>query len=207
LTKMLFRKVWFIAWSCLLIICLIALWDVSEKTCDAHVPILLSRALTTDPWRGLILVFNLLAVGSSFYLNSIVMVSGFLGFLCAFLVSMFQTNAHNALIAVSAACVMYECYPVSDQWKWKLHWWSTLVAGVVCSGWLLYSEYGCDTDYCAECSWWYISEYLFFWSMFLIVWWRIDPNEVLHDKIQFVAVATSEPDDTDKKQKNKSIQF
>ena len=206
---MLFRQVWFIAWAFLLTICLIALWDVSEKTCDAHVPILLSSALTTDPWRGLILVFNLLAVGSSFYLNSIVMVSGFLGFLCAFLVSMFQTNSHNALIVFSAACIMYECYPQSNERSWQLHWWSTLVVGVTCSGWLLYSEYGCDTEYCAECSWWYISEYLFFWSMFLLVWWRIDPKEVLHDKINFVAVATEEPDDTDKKEvvRNKRIEF
>ena len=94
---MLFRRVWLIAWALLLVICLIALWDVSEKTCDKHIPILLSRSLTTDPWRGFILVFNLLAVGSSFYLNSIVMVAGFLGFLCAFLVSMFQTTRSHFL--------------------------------------------------------------------------------------------------------------
>ena len=102
---MLFRRVWLIAWTLLLLLCIIALWDVSEETCQQHIPILLSRALTTDPWRGLILVFNLLAVGSSFYFNSIVIVSGFLGFLCAFLVSMFQTSAHNALIFVSACCI------------------------------------------------------------------------------------------------------
>lgn len=204
---MLFRRVWLIAWALLIVICLIALWDVSQKTCAKHIPILLSRSLTTDPWRGFILVFNLLAVGSSFYLNSIVMVSGFLGFLCAFLVSMFQTNAHNALIVVSAACIMYECYPPVNERAWKIHWWSTLVVGVVCSGWLLYSEYGCDTEYCAECSWWYISEYLFFWSMFFLVWWRIDPKEVLHDKIQFVAVATEELDDKKKVVRNKRIEF
>ncbi len=206
---MLFRRVWLIAWALLIVICLIALWDVSQKTCNTHIPILLSRSLTTDPWRGFILVFNLLAMGSSFYLNSIVMVSGFLGFLCAFLVSMFQTNAHNALIVVSATCIMYECHPPVNELIWNIHWWSTLVVGAVCSGWLLYSEYGCDTEYCAECSWWYISEYLFFWSMFLLVWWRIDPKEVLHDKVQFVAVVTEEPDDADKKKvvRNKRIEF
>ena len=103
---------------------------------------------------------------------------------------------------------MYECYPQSNERSWQLHWWSTLVVGVTCSGWLLYSEYGCDTEYCAECSWLYISEYLFFWSMFLLVWWRIDPKEVLHYKINFVAVATEEPDDTDKKEvvRNKRIE-
>lgn len=204
---MLFRRVWLIAWAFLLTICFIALWDVSEKTCDEHIPILLSRALTTDPWRGWILVFNLLAVGSSFYLNSIVMVSGFLGFLCAFLVSMFQTNAHNALIFVSATCVMYECYPQKNERIWQVHWWSTIVTGAICCVWLLYSEYGCETDYCARCSWWYISEYLFFWSMFLIVWWRIDPKEVLHDEIQFVSTRKTTDNITQKLERNKKIQF
>jgi len=183
---MLFRKLWLYAWCALLILCIAALVDVSVQTCNNHVPILLSRALTTDPWRGWILVFNLLAVGSSFYFNSIVMVTGFLGFLCAFLVSMFQTNAHNALILVSSACIMYECYPVGTENTWYVHWWMTLVTGVVCTLWLIYSEYGCTTVVCSECSWWYISEYLFFWSMFLLVRWRIPNNEQLHDEIPFV---------------------
>tara|TARA_B100000780_G_C21114185_1_gene450580 strand:+ start:953 stop:1594 length:642 start_codon:yes stop_codon:yes gene_type:complete len=185
---MLVRQVWLIAWALLLIISLMALWDVSEKTCHKHIPILLSRALTTDPWRGFILVFNLLAVGSSFYLNSVVMVMGFLGFLCAFLVSLFQTNSHNALIVFSTACVMYECFPKGGNLLWKIHWWSTLFLGHICSVWLLYADYICETVYCAECSWWYISEYLFFWSMFLNVWWRINPSEVLHDEIKFVQI-------------------
>ena len=183
---MLFRTVWLYAWFALLVLCVVALFDVSEQTCQGHVPILLSRALTTDPWRGWILAFNLLAVGSSFYLNSIVMVTGFLGFLCAFLVSMFQTNAHNALILVSAACIMYETYPTKAHNWWRFHWWATLVDGVVCSVWLLFSEYGCTTDECSECSWWYISEYLFFWSMFLLVFWVIPRTEQLHDNIHFV---------------------
>lgn len=213
---MLFRQVWIGAWVLLVLICLVALWDVSEKTCQKHVPILLSRALTTDPWRGVIIVFNLLAVGSSFYLNSIVMLAGFLGFLCAFLVSMFQTNAHNALIIISTMCIMYECYPQYNERTWKIHWWSTSLVGVICSGWLLYSNFGCDTDYCAECSWWYISEYLFFWSMFLLVWWRIDPNEILHDQIQFVSnqiqfvsAATTDAVGGDKKKatRNTRIEF
>lgn len=190
---MLFRRVWLIAWTLLLLLCIIALWDVSEETCQQHIPILLSRALTTDPWRGLILVFNLLAVGSSFYLNSIVIVSGFLGFLCAFLVSMFQTSAHNALIFVSACCIMYECSPSTTNIWWRVHWWCTVAFGVVCVGWFAYSEYGCTTYYCAQCSWWYVSEYICFWLMFLLVWWRIPEKEVLHDNIQFVQLPTDEP--------------
>ena len=126
---MLFRTVWLYAWFALLVLCVVALFDVSEQTCQGHVPILLSRALTTDPWRGWILAFNLLAVGSSFYLNSIVMVTAFLGFLCAFLVSMFQTNAHNALILVSSACIMYETYPAKAHNWWRIHWWATLTDG------------------------------------------------------------------------------
>lgn len=181
-----FRTAWLSAWMALLVICIIALVDVSGKTCDQHVPILLSRALTTDPWRGVILAFNLLAVGSSFELNSALMFTGFLGFLCAFLVSMFQTNAHNALIFVSAFCIMYECYPTTSDNVWSAHWWSTVLFGVACSAWLMYSEYVCTTDMCAECSWWYITEYLFFWSMFLLLLWKIPKDKELRDDLDFI---------------------
>ena len=182
---MLFRRVWLYAWCLLVVLSVLALWDVSESTCGEHIPILLSRALTTDPWRGWIVVFNLLAVGNSFYFNSVIMVCGFLGFLCAFLVSMFQTNAHNALILLSSTCIMYECYTRTANTWWAVHWWSTLVMGVACTVWLLFSEYGCATQQCSRCSWWYVTEYLFFWSMFLLVLWRIPADEQLRDHIEF----------------------
>lgn len=207
---MLFRKAWEIGWCVLVFLSIFALWDVSERTCDNHIPILLSRALTTDPWRGFILAFNLIVLSSSFYLNSLFMSMGFLGFLCAFLVSMFETNAHEILIIISAGIVMYECYPMKNKYWfgfkgisafknreslwWRSHWWFTFICGVVFSTSLLYLNYGCRDEICAKCSWWYISEYLFFWSMFSLVWWRIPKNELIEDEILFVtSVPTSLP--------------
>ena len=68
---MLFRTLWLVGLVVLVILSLVALWDVSYQTCSEQIPILLSRALTTDPYRGLMLAFCLIAVASSLYLNSI----------------------------------------------------------------------------------------------------------------------------------------
>ena len=109
--EMLFRQLWLFGLVFLVILSLIALWNVSYQTCGEQIPILLSRALTTDPYRGLTLAFSLITFASSLYLNSILLFAGFFGFFSAFLVSMFQTDAHNALIVVSGIFVLYECYP------------------------------------------------------------------------------------------------
>lgn len=208
---MLYRHVWFIGLGLLIVLSLVALWEVSYDTCGKQTPILLSRALTTDPYRGLTLAFCLVAVASSLYLNSLLLIAGFFGFLSAFLVSMFQTNAHNALILVSAIFVMYECYPKEGNIEWKAHWWLTMAAGIICAGWLVYSVYGCDpVDYhcrlyfaetqvgddctlpppesvqCSRCSWWYISEYVFFWSMYSLVYWIIPDKLVWRDKVHLL---------------------
>jgi len=212
--KMLYRHVWLIGLSLLIILSLIALWEVSYDTCGEQIPILLSRALTSDPYRGLTLAFCLVAVASSLYLDSILLIAGFFGFFSAFLVSMFQTNAHNALILVSAGFIMYECYP-QDSPLWKLQWWATTATGLICAGWLVYSVYGCDpVDYdcrlyyadtkvgdncsapppesvqCSRCSWWYISEYVFFWSMYGLVYWIIPKELVWRDKVHLVENAS-----------------
>lgn len=195
---MLYRSFWLYGLVVLVFLSLIALWDVSNQTCGEQIPILLSRALTTDPYRGLTLAFCLIAVASSLYLDSILIVAGFFGFFSAFLVSMFQTNAHNALILVSAAFIMFECFPEKNNRIWFWQWWGTALAGVICLGWLIYSIYGCDpVDYdetgplpdsvrCARCSWWYISEYVFFWSMYGLVYWRIPPTLVWRDHVSIV---------------------
>jgi hypothetical protein len=196
--EMLYRSFWLCGLFVLIALSLIALCDVSFQACGEQIPILLSRALTTDPYRGFTLAFCLIAVASSLYLNSILVVAGFIGFFSAFLVSMFQTNAHNALILVSAMFIMYECYPQKNMLLWKAQWWLTVVAGIVCLGWLVYSIYGCDPeDYdevgplpesvrCARCSFWYISEYLFFWSMYGLVYWRIPADLVWRDQVSLV---------------------
>ena len=195
---MLYRTFWLIGLGVLVLLSLVALWEVSYDTCGEQIPILLSRALTTDPYRGLTLAFCLVTVASSLYLNSILIFAGFFGFFAAFLVSMFQTNAHNALILVSALFVMYECYPTPSNRAWSLQWWSTVVVGIICSGWLVYSVYGCNPDdydesgplpesvRCARCSWWYITEYLFFWSMYGLVYWRVPADLVWRDKVSIV---------------------
>ena len=179
---MLFRKLWLYAWVLLVVLSIMALWDVSETTCSERTPILLSRALTTDPWRGIVLVFCLIAVVGSFSLNSRIMVVGFVGFFSAFLVSMFQTNAHNALIAISSIAIMYECFPQKDL-KWKIHWWSTTCFGLFFLTWRIHSDLNCDTPKCGNCSYFYILEYLFFWSMFLLVYWRIPIKKEITDTI------------------------
>lgn len=192
---MLFREGWRIAWYILVFGSIFALISVSKDTCGYHIPILLSRALTTDPYRGVTLVFCLFSSVSSIYLNSLLLSIGFLGFLCAFLVSMFETAAsHDALILVSAVLVMYECQPDKNIW-WKIHWWGTVISGLICTGWFMYIYYGCDPEpyesgplpesvRCARCSWWFISEYVCFWSMFMLVYWKIDPVLVWHDVIR-----------------------
>lgn len=202
--NMLYRSFWLCGLAVLILLSLVALWDISYQTCGAQIPILLSRALTTDPYRGLTLAFCLVAVASSLYLNSILIVAGFFGFFSAFLVSMFQTNAHNALILVSALFIMYECYPDKSNRVWTIQWWGTVLVGAVCLGWLVYSVYGCDpVDYddisplpdsvrCARCSWWYITEYVFFWSMYSLVYWRIPSTLVWKDQVQIIEKGTVE---------------
>ena len=197
--EMLFRQLWLFGLVFLVILSLIALWNVSYQTCGEQIPILLSRALTTDPYRGLTLAFSLITFASSLYLNSILLFAGFFGFFSAFLVSMFQTDAHNALIVVSGIFVLYECYPnTNSRYAWHLHWWISCVFGVVCAGWILYSVYGCnpvnydgqsplpDSVRCARCSYWYITEYVFFWSMYGLVYWRIPAGLVWRDRVPII---------------------
>lgn len=187
---MLFRKLWLYGWILLVVLSIMALWDVSETTCGERTPILLSRALTTDPWRGFLLAFCLVAVAGSFSLNSRIMIVGFVGFFSAFLVSMFQTNAHNALIAISSVAIMYECFP-RHSLTWKIHWWVTAFVGLSFVSWLLYSDLHCSQPECGNCSYYYILEYLFFWSMFLLVYWRIPYKKQIADEIASQNIETN----------------
>lgn len=198
-----FRKGWFFAWIILIVGSLTALINVSYETCGEHIPILLSRALTTDPYRGATLVFCLFAAFSSIYLNSILMSVGFFGFFSAFLVSMFQTAAsHDALILMSSILILWECWPENKLW-WKIHWWFTIISGAICTTWFVYIIYGCEpvewqgeipmpgSVRCARCSWWFLSEYICFWSMFMLVFWKIDPALTWHDQFGQVEVSSS----------------
>ena len=191
-----FRKGWLVGWFILIVGSIVACIDVSKQTCGEHIPILLSRSLTTDPYRGATLVFCLFASVSSIFLNSVLMTVGFFGFFSAFLISMFQTAAsHDALIFISSILVLWECKPPKDNFLWKMHWRLTVFTGIVFMGWFLYAIYGCqpvewdDTGVmpesvrCSRCSWWFISEYIAFWSMFLLVYWKIGAKMLWRDQI------------------------
>ena len=179
---------------------------MSKSTCGYYTPILLSRALTTDPYRGATLGFCLMAAVSSIYFHSLLMTISFFGFFSAFLVSMFETAAsHDTLILLSAVIIMYECRPI-DSVLWNVHWWGTVVAGSITIGWFIYIIVGCrPVSYtsgplppsveCARCSWWFVSEYICFWSMFMLVYWKIDPKLEWHDIIVQPAKPPAKPPD------------
>lgn len=190
---MLYRTFWLLGLTALILFNLVALWEVSYETCGDHTPILLSRALTTDPYRGITLAFCLLTVASSLYFNSILVFAGFLGFFSAFLVSMFQTNAHSALIVVSSLFILYETWPSRTNVSRNIiyvHWCLTALAALVCVGWMTYKSYHCDDgDRCSKCSWWYISEYVFFWSLYGLVYWRIPASQVWRDQVEITPSA------------------
>ena len=217
----LLRTAWVIGWVILVIGSIVAATEVSFQTCGQYIPILLSRALTTDPYRGATLVFCLFASISSIYLNSIILTTAFFGFLGAFQISMFLTpSSHDALILFSSVLVMYECLPPKNNILWRIHWIFTFLVGLVCVGWFLYMIFGCNAPdkydgglplpeavKCERCSWWFVSEYVTFWSMFMLVYWKIDPRQVWHDKIidyqqEFKSNTTENP-----AEKNKMILF
>lgn len=191
---MLLQNAWTIGWCTLVVFNIVAVINVSLTTCGYVYPILLSRALTTDPYRGITLGYSLLAIALSFRLNSSVLSTAFLGFFSAFLVSMFETSAHNALIFVSSGLILWDCQPINNH-LWKVHWWTTVVLLVVCVRWLAYAHFvysGLDS----KCSKWYISEYLLFWSMNLLVLWKIPATTEMRDKvIELTAIQQSNTKD------------
>ena len=195
---MLLHNAWLLGCLTLVIINSVAVYDVSLTTCGYRYPILLSRALTTDPYRGYTLGYCLLAIAASYGMNSSVLSTAFLGFYSAFLVSMFETSAHNTLILVSSGLILWECYPYSSYTDssffrrcqrsifihplWAVHWWVTILLLLVCIVWLVYADW-VYTGLDSKCSIWYVSEYLLFWSMYLLVYWKIPKDTQLRDKI------------------------
>lgn len=202
------QKLWLCALGLLFVLCTTALIVVSKPTCDEYIPILLSRSLTTDPFRGLILIFCLGGVGLSFFFNSTILFMAILGFLSAFLVSMFDTNAHDFLILLSSFLVLWECKIWWGKWltsnrNWIATYIFCVLSGITCIVWMTYSIVGCQPDreytcqqpfannskcatppesiICERCSWFYISEYLFFYTLFLLVYWKIPPERTFQD--------------------------
>ena len=193
----------------LLLIGAISVYDVSYETCGYRYPILLSRAMTTDPYRGMILSYCLLAICTSFSLQKSFLLGGFLGFFSAFLVSMFETSAHNFLIVISSLLILFECMPNMNDNTTDTS--SSSSVDVISSssssssdddndGQLsddelsLWRYHWCITvilggifiackQYITQCSFWYVVEYFLFLSMFLLVIWLIPDDMELQDNI------------------------
>lgn len=171
------RRVWIIGLISLICFNSMAIYYVSETTCGKpFIPILLSRALTTDPWRGMTLSYSLVAIAFSFTLNSSVLTTAFFGFFSAFLVSMFDTPiSHDFLIGTSSLLILFECMPRT--WRinlWSIHWITIIVVGNICFVWMMYSKYsGIYTLHEQQCSWMFITEYITFWLMNALVLWII----------------------------------
>jgi len=181
------RNTWAFGLVSLIMFNVLAIVDVSEPTCgEPFIPILLSRALTTDPWRGLTLGYCLLAISASFTINSSVLTTAFFGFFSAFLVSMFDTPiSHDFLIGTSSLLVMFECVP--RVWKfdlWTIHWLTIVVIGNICFFWMMYSYFSDTyTQHEERCSWMFITEYITFWLMNALVLWIIPENIYAKDAI------------------------
>ena len=161
----------------LIILSLMALIDVSNQyrtaPCTGTMPILLSRAFTTAPWRGLVIASNFLAVFLSYSINNLLITLAFLLFGCAFIISMFETPVtHDQLILIGVALLLFEGFPRESSNWWKVHWYTTAATGIACLSWMTLDDI---------CSWWYITEYLFFWQLYLLVYWRIEPGLILTD--------------------------
>jgi len=170
------QNIWFMGWIILVGLTLCSLIVVSatykNKPCYGMTPILLSEAFTTKPWRGIVIFCNFFAAIISIYSSKFITLS-FILFGSAFIISMFDTpSTHDELILFGAFIIMIETCPWFYKEKipsltWKIHWCTTFVSAITCISWMTSDD---------KCSWWYITEYIFFWQLYLLVYWRIDKN-------------------------------
>lgn len=178
------RSLWMVGVVLLVLLSMLALMFVIPTiqggdygdACDGQTPILLSRAFTTDPWRGLVIACNILAVVLSYYMDILGIVAAFSLFALAFVISMFDTSAtHDELIVIGVALILAETCPwwckQRSKW-WVFHWLLTVLLVGLCSTWM----FGDDV-----CSWWYVTEYLLFVSLFTLACWRIDDDMYFTD--------------------------
>jgi len=178
------RSLWMVGVVLLVLLSMLALMFVIPtiqggdygEVCDGQTPILLSRAFTTDPWRGIVIACNILAVVLSYYTDILGIVAAFSLFALAFVISMFDTSAtHDELIVIGVVLILAETCPwrfkPRSKW-WVFHWLLTVVLVGLCSMWM----FGDDA-----CSWWYVTEYVLFVSLFMLVCWRIDDDMYFTD--------------------------
>ena len=183
------QGIWLVGWGILVGLTLVSLIVVSAQyrtePCNSVTPILLSRAFTTDPWRGIVIAANFFAAIVSYYINVSLITLAFILFASAFIISMFDTAmTHDELILLGAFIIMLETFPWWRNIKnpsiwWKIHWCTTAAAAICCISWISLDKI---------CSWWYITEYVFFWQLYLLVYWRIDPIAFFTDKFRTTRV-------------------
>ena len=179
------QGMWLIGWVILVGLSIVSLVVVSASyrysPCDSFTPILLSRAFTTDPWRGIVIAANFFAALMSYSFGIAFITLAFILFGCAFVVSMFDTAiTHDTLILIGAGLLLLETFPWWSHfncrsWWWKLHWCTTALSGIACISWITMDDL---------CSWWYVTEYLFFWQLYLLVYWRISPELLFSDTLR-----------------------
>ena len=172
-------------------------WHKPVSACDGEGPILLSRALTTDPFRGITIISAFACALFYGYSPSISPVRiPLIGVLCmigvAFIVSMFETDAHFYIINLTTGAALFFTCPIwhdfHEAWKdmygnkaedWDKfflrarencciqsgqdpYWWFLWVCTCILAGVTGALLYTFDDVR----SWVYVVEYVFFWSLF-----------------------------------------
>jgi hypothetical protein len=193
-------------------------WHHELSECDTDGPILLSRAFTTLGWaRGLAVGLALLSIcfiiitptphgkkkPNHVYIKKPLSVA-LLIFSAAFLVNMFESNAHGMLIALGSIfgiiftipgceCGPFIlCYRESKQVEWlnvcsvstSVIWWTLWSFMVLnCILFISFMTESClngtlSYEQCPSLrSYWYITEYLFFWTLYFLVGFSIAMEE------------------------------
>lgn len=178
-----------------------------EECSGPDEPILLSRALTTLDWaRAFAIGFAVISTAFIFitpmhkgikhkiFIKIPLIIALFI-FSDAFVVNMFQDNVHVYLIGLGAAIAIIftipgikSCKPLNncyredrDIWPcgrlrpiWWILWVTMVVAGGIFIGFWIVEE---NNDGIPLKSWWYVSEYIFFWTMYFLVGFALGAEE------------------------------
>ena len=174
-----FFWVWLINLCLFTSICVGAVITVAPTVCGDWQPILLSQAGTTDPWRGFLIAMGLWMVFCANKLEDSQMSIAFFGFLLAFVVSMFETDAHVILIIFSGVFLMREIawkiWNMDEKWSnpWTYVVLTDVVVGAVFLGWAI----TCYINEWPSCSLWYLTEYAAFILLFASTFVLIDMDK------------------------------
>lgn len=180
-------------------------WHKPASVCDADGPILLSRALTTDPFRGITIIAAFAcALFYGYSPSSSPVKIPLVGVLCmigvAFIVSMFETDAHFYIINLTSGAALFFTCPIwhdfYEAWKkmpnkptandWDTFFDNTRDSCCIRSEqdtiwwvvWVVTSSLAVITGALlytndAVRSWVYVTEYIFFWALFWMLEWTI----------------------------------